>query len=113
MLESFEARTMKSMPFKLLPVAAAVSAVVSGAIAAPPAPQVLQGTASVSTAGSVQTITHSANALLNFQSFNVLPGETVRFVQPNAASTVLNRVLGGGLNIGGVGGFNRGVLLRA
>ena len=103
---------MKSMPFKLLPVAAAVSAVVSGAIAAPPAPQVLQGTASVSTAGSVQTITHSANALLNFQSFNVLPGETVRFVQPNAASTVLNRVLGGGLNIGGTVDSNGRVLFQ-
>lgn len=100
------------MPFKLLPVAAAVSAVVSGAIAAPPAPQALQGTVSVSTAGSVQIITHSANALLNFQSFNVLPGETVRFVQPNAASTVLNRVLGGGLNIGGTVDSNGRVLFQ-
>lgn len=78
------------MPFKLLPVAAAVSAVVSGAIAAPPAPQALQGTASVSTAGSVQTITHSANALLNFQSFNALPGETVRFVQPRLPAFMMD-----------------------
>ena len=103
---------MKSIPFKLLPVAAAVGAVASAAIAAPPAPQVLQGTASVSTAGSVQTITHSANAVLNFRSFNVLAGETVRFVQPNAASTVLNRVLGGGVNIGGTVDSNGRVLFQ-
>ncbi len=39
-------------------------------------------------------IQSSANAVINWQSFNVGPNETVQFVQPNSNSIVLNRVVG-------------------
>ncbi len=36
----------------------------------------------------------SQNVALNWQSFNIGQGETVRFVQPNSSAVALNRVLG-------------------
>lgn len=57
--------------------------VVSGsAVFANPTPQTLQ-------------ITNSPAAVLNWQSFDIGKGETTRFIQQNAASTVLNRVTTG------------------
>lgn len=51
--------------------------------------------ASVVTAGSVMTITQTANkAILNWESFNVGPGKTVDFQQPSASAVALNRVVG-------------------
>ncbi|HNG78765.1 MAG TPA: filamentous hemagglutinin N-terminal domain-containing protein, partial [Burkholderiaceae bacterium] len=55
---------------------------------------VVQGQASASTQGSQLTVTNSANALLNWQSFSIGAGASVRFVQPGADSRVLNRVVG-------------------
>ena len=41
------------------------------------------------------TITQARqNAVMNWQSFNVGAGESVRFLQPNASAVALNRVLG-------------------
>ena len=62
--------------------------------AAPTGGQVVQGTASISQVGSTTMITAGNNAIINYQSFNILANETVQFVQPNANSRVLNRVLG-------------------
>lgn len=70
------------------------------ALANPTGGEVVQGSAGFATAGSVLTVTPSANTVLQWRSFNVAPGETVRFVQP-AGSSVLNRVPEGGLSIGG------------
>src|SRR5690606_34809051 len=39
-------------------------------------------------------ITNSANAIINWQSFNIGQGEITRFIQPSADSAVLNRVTG-------------------
>ncbi|BDI04857.1 YDG domain-containing protein [Sphaerotilus microaerophilus] len=55
---------------------------------------VVQGQASTVTHGSRLTITNSANALLNWQSFSIGSDAAVRFEQPDAASRVLNRVTG-------------------
>ena len=55
---------------------------------------VAQGSAQVATAGSKMTISNSANAVLNWQSFSIGAGAAVRFEQPAATSAVLNRVLG-------------------
>ena len=55
---------------------------------------VVQGQASVAVSGNRMTVTNSANALLNWQSFSVGAGNAVRFEQPSAASQVLNRVVG-------------------
>src|SRR5450830_1309671 len=56
---------------------------------------VAAGSANISSAAGNTTITQSTqNAAINWQSFNIAPGEAVRFLQPNSSSVVLNRVLG-------------------
>jgi len=69
--------------------------------AQPPAPtalptglNVVQGQAAVQLQGSQMTVNNSAGAVLNWQSFNIGAASGVRFEQPSAASTVLNRVVG-------------------
>lgn len=53
------------------------------------------GGASISSGAGNTTITQSTqNAAINWQSFNIGAAETVRFVQPNSNSVMLNRVLG-------------------
>ncbi|MBS0447963.1 MAG: filamentous hemagglutinin N-terminal domain-containing protein [Proteobacteria bacterium] len=52
------------------------------------------GQARVSTSGNTMTVTNTASAILNWQSFNIGAGSSVRFQQPNASSKVLNRVTG-------------------
>ena len=54
----------------------------------------VQGQASIVTQGNRMTVTTSSNAALNWQSFSIGAGQSVRFDQPNASSQVLNRVLG-------------------
>lgn len=55
---------------------------------------VVQGQASVVQAGNAMTVTNSAGAVLNWQSFSIGAQNLVRFEQPNAQSKVLNRVVG-------------------
>ena len=51
-----------------------------------------QGTASFNATGSQLTITTSANALINWQSFNIGLGQTTTFVQPSSSSVVWNQI---------------------
>lgn len=51
------------------------------------------GTASTSGRGPVLTITVSDHALLNWQSFNIAPGEKTIFNQPSPTSIVWNQIL--------------------
>lgn len=75
---------------------------VSAAMAATPPPntlptgaQVTAGAATVSTAANTLTVNQSTQrAAINWQSFSVGANGTVNFVQPNAASVTLNRVVG-------------------
>ncbi len=62
--------------------------------AAPTLPQVVHGQATFGQQGNVFTITNSPNAIINWQSFSVKPGEVTRFVQQSADSAVLNRITG-------------------
>jgi len=63
--------------------------------ALPTGAEVTAGTAAVSSAGSAMTIHQSTpRAAINWQQFNIGPGESVQFVQPGAAAIALNRVLG-------------------
>jgi filamentous hemagglutinin family protein len=71
-----------------------VAACFSGAGAAPVLPQVVSGQASFVQQGNVFSITNTPNAIINWQSFSVNPGEITRFVQQNANSAVLNRIVG-------------------
>ncbi len=79
------------------PGAAAIAAG-AAALAALPAfgqvagERVVHGSASFQRQGTLTTITASNNAIINYNSFNVRANETVRFVQPDAASRVLNRI---------------------
>ncbi|WP_137172709.1 YDG domain-containing protein [Massilia sp. HP4] len=56
--------------------------------------QVTSGMASLQTAGKQMTIANSPNAVLDWQSFSIGAGNGVHFQQANAASKVLNRVVG-------------------
>ncbi|MEI6565653.1 MAG: filamentous hemagglutinin N-terminal domain-containing protein [Verrucomicrobiota bacterium] len=58
----------------------------------PLSPTVLQGSASFTTAGPQLSIRTSDRAFINWQSFNIRPGETTTFVQPNSSSLVWNRI---------------------
>lgn len=55
---------------------------------------VVSGRATAVTQGSRMTVTNSAGAILNWQSFNIGASNAVRFDQPDASSRVLNRVVG-------------------
>ena len=65
-------------------------------MAAPVGANVQQGAASVTQSGLATTIRNSAGAVINWQSFNIAPNELVQFIQQNANSAVLNRVVGSG-----------------
>lgn len=56
---------------------------------------VVAGAATIVAGPSALTINQSTqNAILNWQGFSIGQGEAVTFVQPNASSVALNRVLG-------------------
>ncbi|RIY32072.1 hypothetical protein CJP74_05560, partial [Psittacicella melopsittaci] len=56
---------------------------------------VVSGTVTAITNGAVTEITNSANAIINWQKFNINENEIVKFIQQSSSSAVLNRVLGG------------------
>lgn len=64
--------------------------------AAPVGASVQAGTASITQQGLATQITNSPGAVINWQSFNIAPNELVKFIQQNANSAVLNRVVGAG-----------------
>ena len=55
---------------------------------------VQNGSASFTSSGSRLTVTAANNTLLNWQSFNIAPGETTTFVQPSSGSVVWNQIGG-------------------
>ncbi|UOD32235.1 filamentous hemagglutinin N-terminal domain-containing protein [Massilia violaceinigra] len=79
------------------------AAVAANAAAAPPlidsalpaGAQVVAGQAAVSSNGAAMTVTQgSAQAILNWQSFDIGSKAEVRFDQPSASAVALNRVVG-------------------
>ena len=67
----------------------------TGAFALPTLPTVVSGNATFATSGQALTVTNSANAIINWQGFSISQNELTRFLQPSAASSVLNRITGG------------------
>ena len=65
-------------------------------LALPQGAEVEHGTVSVDAAadGALQ-VTASDQAIVHWHSFDIAPGEQVRFLQPASTATVLNRVVGG------------------
>ena len=60
----------------------------------PTAPQVTAGRAGVTVSGNQMTVTETTtDAAINWNSFSIGSAADVTFVQPNASSVVLNRVL--------------------
>ncbi len=67
----------------------------SNGYALPSGGSVTSGSASISNNANKTTISQSTqNAAINWQSFSIGQSETVQFIQPNASSVVLNRVIG-------------------
>jgi filamentous hemagglutinin family protein len=71
-----------------------ISFLSSGVSANPIGPSGLQGIGGIQGLGTSEvTITQTApRAILNWQQFNIAPGELTRFVQPSASSLALNRI---------------------
>jgi filamentous hemagglutinin family protein len=82
------------LSIKLLPVLIASSLGSAPAWANPTGAQTVSGQVSYSTSGNVLTITNSNGAIINWQNFSINGGETTRFIQQNANSSVLNRIVG-------------------
>src|SRR5262245_56908107 len=57
--------------------------------------QVAAGSATFNRDGSTLNVTTSDRAVINWQDFSIGAGELTRFLQPNASSAVLNRVVSG------------------
>jgi len=78
---------------RLIGVAIAACFVSAPAWSNPTAPQVVNGAASFNQTGKLLTVTNSSGAIINWNSFSIGAGETTRFNQASAASSVLNRVI--------------------
>ncbi len=64
------------------------------ASAGPEGAEIVNGTATFVHNGVLTRIWVSDGAIINYASFNIATGETVRFIQPGANARVLNRILG-------------------
>jgi filamentous hemagglutinin family protein len=89
------ARRVTKGRFRTLALALAISAA-CGVEAAPQGGVVVDGSASIATLGDVTNIHQATGAVtINWQGFDIAAGETVNFLQPDASSLALNRVLSG------------------
>lgn len=84
----------RAAPRLSIVAAAVLAACATGALANPSGATLVNGNASLAQSGSTLTITNSPGTILNWQSFSIAGGETTRFVQQDASSAVLNRVVG-------------------
>src|SRR5258706_9100067 len=83
---------MKARKLAVLAVAACLTH--NPASALPIGAVVVHGGATFNNQGGLLTITNTPGAILNWQQFNIGPGETTRFIQQGANSAVLNRIVG-------------------
>src|SRR5439155_27076278 len=77
-----------------LSVAACFSLSSGQSLANPTGGTVSSGSASFASSGNTLTITNSANAIINWQSFSIGVNEITQFLQSSVSSAVLNRVVG-------------------
>ncbi|MFM9972081.1 MAG: filamentous hemagglutinin N-terminal domain-containing protein, partial [Burkholderiales bacterium] len=74
---------------------AVASCFAGGSIANPNAPTVLSGNATFQSLGKTLNITNTPGAVIQWNGFSINSDEITRFIQQNASSSVLNRVVGG------------------
>src|SRR5258705_1501404 len=96
--------TMSSAAFQLrngfrpkllaLSVAACFSLSSTQSLANPTGGSVSSGSAGFASSGNTLTVTNSANAIINWQSFSIGVNEITQFLQSSGSSAVLNRVVG-------------------
>ena len=81
----------------LLIAAALAPLVIASAHAGPNGATVVGGAATVQGQGTAAVVVNqtSQNAIINWQTFNIGPGETTKILMPGASSTELDRVTGG------------------
>lgn len=92
-------RMEKSSLKKFMQVACLAGALTIGltgnALALPTDGQITQGQGTITQSGQQMTIDQASNNLnLNWQSFNIGSGETVKFNQPSVNSVAINNILG-------------------
>jgi filamentous hemagglutinin family protein len=87
------ARYSHPIPARHLAALAVAACFAAGAQANPTNPIVVSGNASFNQAGKVLTVTNTPGAVINWNTFSIGAGETTRFIQASASSSVLNRVL--------------------
>src|SRR5512138_847707 len=90
--------TRQRVPFARTTLYCCLAALLAGVpatvLAAPQGGEVVGGTGSISATGTTTTVQQQTSSMaINWQSFNVAAGETVKFVQPTTTSVVLNRIL--------------------
>ena len=81
-------------PLRQLVAAVAACTLAGNAIANPTGAQVVAGQVGIVSSPNQLLITNSPGAIINWQSFSVLPGELTRFIQQSSSSSVLNRITG-------------------
>ena len=69
-----------------------VALLASAAVAGPEASRVVRGDVTITRQGAETVIRAGRNSIIDYRSFDIARGETVRFQQPDAAARVLNRV---------------------
>ena len=86
-------RGMPTFQFRLAALAVA-SCFTGSAHANPSGASVVAGSATFDSLGNALNITSTPGAIIQWQNFSIRADEITRFLQQNAASTVLNRVVG-------------------
>jgi filamentous hemagglutinin family protein len=87
----------QSSTFTIARSAAALSAVAgfaAVALAGPEGAQIVRGNVQINRDGGITTIHAGDRSIINYRSFDIAGNETVRFIQPTANSSVLNRITG-------------------
>ncbi len=86
-------RSMRRNISTAVALAAALAVGASIRAAAPIVPTAIEhGAATFATHGPLTTITAANQTIIDYSRFNIPNGDTVRFVQPGASATVLNRI---------------------
>lgn len=100
---SGHAKRSRKGPHGKLLLAAVIASVTHGAMAAPQGGVVVDGNAHINYQDALTLINQHTDAItINWQNFDISAGETVTFLQPDANSYALNRVLtGDGTQING------------